>query len=39
MIFSSTGDYKKSYGGSVKKTKVFQDRPAMFVKKNRAMEI
>ena len=39
MIFSSTEDYKKSYGGSVKKIKVFQDRPGMFVKKDQTMEI
>ena len=38
-IFSSTEDYKKSYGGSVKKIKVFQDRPGMFVKKDQTMEI
>ena len=29
----------KTYGGSVKKIKVFQHRPGMFVKKDRAMEI
>ena len=28
----------KSHGGSVKKIKVFQDRPGMFVKKNRTIE-
>ena len=39
MIFSSTEDYKKSYGGSVKKSKVFQDRPGMLFKKDRVMEI
>ena len=38
-IFFLTEDYKKSYGGSVKKIKVFQDRPEMFVKKDRTMEI
>ena len=33
-IFSSTEDYKKSYGGNVKKIKIFQDRPGMFIKKD-----
>ena len=38
-IFSSTEDNKKSYDGSVKKTKVLKDRPGMFVKNDGTIEI